>query len=97
WLRAVVNRCLAKDPADRYATAAELAEALRSGLRRARCGAGAIGVAGVLALAVTAGIVGGAILRPDPGTGAVAVAMTPFEDLPDVRQELADLAERKGV
>jgi hypothetical protein len=97
WLREVVNRCLAKDPADRYATAAELAGALRSGLRRGRRRAWAVGVAVVLALAVTAGIVGGALLRPDPGTGAVAVALTPFEDLPEVRQGLADLAQGQEV
>jgi serine/threonine-protein kinase len=35
WLDGVVDRALAKDPADRYQTGAEMAAALRSGLAKA--------------------------------------------------------------
>jgi serine/threonine protein kinase len=104
WLRGAVNRCLAKDPKDRYATAAEFAADLRAGLRRGRRRAWLAGTVGVLAIVLAAGWLVGRLLRPDPSTGSggsdstpVAVEPTRFEDLPEVRQELAELAQMREV
>jgi serine/threonine-protein kinase len=65
WLQDVVARCLAKEPEKRYASAAELATALRTGLKRGRQRAAALGAIAALMFVLATGYVVGRLAFED--------------------------------
>jgi serine/threonine protein kinase len=86
WLEAVVARCLAKSPDDRFATAGELADALHAGLRPRRRMVAALALGSIMLAVVVAFIIG---QRNPPEKK--------FEDLPEVVRALNDLENGKEV
>ena len=100
WLGAIVDRCLAKAPAERYASAAELATALQTGLQRGRRARWLAGSAALLGLVLTAGIVGGRLLIGDPDPVASSSALPeepPFDQKPEVVGAIERLAKGEEV
>jgi hypothetical protein len=82
-LSAIVRRCLARDPADRYPDGAAVAADLRGWLNRGqRFGIGL--AAGILALFITGTAVGAVLLSDDPDarTDAPAADAVPAEPTP---------------
>ncbi|MBO0697740.1 MAG: serine/threonine protein kinase [Zavarzinella sp.] len=92
WLDAVVARCLAKAPGDRYRSAGELAAALRTGLHRGRRVRWWVGAIAVLALVVTAGVIGVRV-----GLGNADPPQPEFEELPEVVGAMERLANNEEV
>ncbi|MBT8136566.1 MAG: protein kinase [Gammaproteobacteria bacterium] len=82
WLRRIIYRCLARDPDDRFATAAELAQALRSqkplSRRLPKAAVRGIGIgAGLVALAALAWF-GRPLLQQDEAGNGLRMAVLPL-------------------
>jgi tRNA A-37 threonylcarbamoyl transferase component Bud32 len=106
WLQEIIARCLAKKPADRYPSAATLAAALQTGLRRTRRRAWALGSVAVLALVLLVGLGGGQWLLPDligdwnqsvVSHSRVENPGLAFAKSAEVRKAIADLEQKKDV
>ena len=104
WLDGVVNRCLAKAPADRYQSAAELAAALRVGLPRRRRWVWVASSTAMLLLVGTVGIIGmfkeNRPSYPEAAPKLERKAPTHnlrFEERPDVVDAMARLAKGEEV
>src|SRR5262245_17040905 len=87
WLDAVVARCLAKDPADRFTTAAELASALRRGLQRRQRFIRIASAVALVATLLTVGFIVDRWVRRE----------RPFEEQADVVARVERLSRREPV
>jgi serine/threonine protein kinase len=101
WLQEVISRCLAKQSADRYGSAAALAKALRTGLQRPRRRAWVMGSVAVLAAVLAIGLVGGqwllSYLKPKTADTPLLSADIPFAEKSEVRSAISDLEDKKEV
>jgi tetratricopeptide (TPR) repeat protein len=97
-LEGICLRCLAPDPADRYPTAASLAEALETYLRRAQespaaprwVGVGLLAALALLALGLGVAAREGEPPGPPPSPSTTAAAPTWDQDLREAQVSLAD-------
>jgi serine/threonine protein kinase len=95
WLDSVVTRCLAKAPADRYRSAAELAAALRVGLPRRRRWVWVASTTAMLLLVGTVGVIG-MLSERRPSYHQVAHKLR-FEERPEVVDAMERLANGQEV